>query len=60
MGRLVDQCMLRINALVSVNETGQSWSGEDDLILEKPKLNVEVNFFNEKTISTTCITRGGG
>ena len=43
MGRLVDYCMVKINALVTVKETGQSWSGEDDLIMEKPKLDIEVN-----------------
>ena len=43
MGRLVDYCMLKINAIVTVKETGQTWTGEDNLILEKPKLNIEVN-----------------
>ena len=43
MGRLVDYCMLKINAIVTVKETGQTWTGEDNLTLEKPKLNIEVN-----------------
>ena len=43
MGKLVDYCMLKINAFVTVKETGHSWSGEDDFTMEKPKLDIEVN-----------------
>ena len=42
MGNLVDYCMLKINAVIKVKETKQSWSGEDDFVMDKPKLNIEV------------------
>ena len=41
-GQLVDYCMLKINAVIKVKETKQSWSGEDDFVMDKPKLNIEV------------------
>ena len=44
MGNLVDYCMMKINAVIKVKETKQSWSGEDDFIMDKPKLNIEVVF----------------
>ena len=43
MGRLVDYCMVAIHALVTVKETGKSWTGEDKLIMEKPKLDIAVS-----------------
>ena len=42
MGKLVDYCMLKIYGLIKVKETNQTWSEEDDFVLEKPKLQVEV------------------
>ncbi len=42
MGKLVDYCMVKIYSLIKVKETGQTWSEEDDFVLEKPKLNIEV------------------
>ena len=42
MGLLVDYCMLKINAVIKIVETKQSWSGEDDFILDKPKLQIQV------------------
>ena len=43
---LVDYLMLRVYAVVTVNETGQSWAGEDRFIMEKPEL--EITVINEK------------
>lgn len=40
LGRLVDYCMVKIYALIRVRETNQTWSDEDDFVLEKPKLKV--------------------
>ena len=34
--KVVDMCLMKNNLLVTVAETGQSWSAEDDFILEKP------------------------
>ena len=34
--QVVDMCLMKNNLLVTVAETGQSWSAEDDFILEKP------------------------
>ncbi len=45
MTRLVDYCMLKIYALIRVKETNQMWSDEDDFVLEKPTLKVEVVLF---------------
>ncbi len=42
LGRMVDYCMMKIYALIRVKETNQTWSDEDDFVLEKPKLKVEV------------------
>jgi hypothetical protein len=41
MGRLVDYCMVKIYALIRIEETNQTWSEEDDFILDKPKLVAE-------------------
>ena len=47
MGLLVDHCMLKVNAVIKIKETKQSWSGEDDFIMDKPKLKIGVihNFY---------------
>ena len=42
MGRLVDYCMMKIYALIRVKETNQTWSEEDDFVLEKPKLKLDI------------------
>lgn len=42
MGRLVDYCMMKIYTLIKVKETNQTWSEEDDFVLEKPKLKITV------------------
>ena len=48
MDLLVEYCMLKINALIKVLETNQSWSGEDDFSMEKPKLSIQVIFYYDR------------
>ncbi|XP_076358811.1 hemocyte protein-glutamine gamma-glutamyltransferase-like [Tachypleus tridentatus] len=43
LDKLVDYAMIKIYALATVMETQQSWSGEDDFVLDKPKLSLEVH-----------------
>jgi transglutaminase 1 len=38
----VDYGNVKIYALATVEETKQTWSAEDDLIIEKPPLDVQV------------------
>ena len=42
MGLLVDYCMLKINAVIRIKETNQAWSGEDDFIMDKTKIKIQV------------------
>ena len=42
--KVVDMCLMKNNLLVTVDETGQSWSAEDDFILEKPVCSVWQSF----------------
>ena len=42
--KVVDMCLMKNNLLVTVAETGQSWSAEDDFILEKPVRSVWQSF----------------
>lgn len=48
MSKLVDYCMMKIYTLIKVKETHQVWSEEDDFVLEKPKLKVEVKRKSQK------------
>ena len=48
MDLLVEYCMLKINAVIKVLETNQSWSGEDDFSMEKPKLSIQVIFYHDR------------
>ena len=41
-GKLVEYCMVKIYSQIRVKETKQTWSEEDDFILEKPQLKLEV------------------
>ena len=47
---LVEYCMLKINAVIKVLETNQSWSGEDDFSMDKPKLSLEVHGDDSLTV----------
>ena len=42
MSKVVDMCIMKNYVLVSVAQTGQTWSSEDDFVLEKPSLDVRV------------------
>ena len=41
-GKLVEYCTVKIYSQIRVKETKQTWSEEDDFILEKPQLKLEV------------------
>ena len=41
-GKLVEYCMVKIYSQIRVRETKQTWSEEDDFVLEKPQLKMEV------------------
>ena len=40
--RLQEHCNIKMYAICRVKETGQTWSEEDDFIVEKPKLEIQV------------------
>lgn len=40
--KMVEHCMMKIYAICRVQETGQTWSDEDDFSVEKPKLDIQV------------------
>ncbi|CAG0922034.1 unnamed protein product [Notodromas monacha] len=42
LDRLVDYGNIKIYALATVEETKQTWSAEDDFIIEKPILNIQI------------------
>jgi hypothetical protein len=44
MGKLFVPNLLQQNAIVTVKETGQHWTGEDDFTMEQPNLDIEVSF----------------
>ncbi|XP_066948168.1 hemocyte protein-glutamine gamma-glutamyltransferase-like isoform X1 [Macrobrachium rosenbergii] len=39
--KLVEQCMLKIYAICRVQQTGQTWTDEDDFQVEKPRLTIQ-------------------
>ncbi|KAF0307390.1 Hemocyte protein-glutamine gamma-glutamyltransferase [Amphibalanus amphitrite] len=43
MDKLVDYCMVKIYAMASVTETRQAWSEEDDFVISKPKLSIQLD-----------------
>jgi len=40
LGRLVEYCHLKVICLLRVVETGETWSGEEDFLLDKPRLSL--------------------
>ena len=42
MSKVLDMCLMKNYVLISVGEIGQTWSSEDDFVLEKPSLDVHV------------------
>ena len=43
MDQLVEYCMVKCHAMVRVKETNQTWSDEDDFVMDKPKLSIRVS-----------------
>ena len=43
MPQLVEYCMVKFHAFVRVKETNQTWSDEDDFVMDKPKLSIRVS-----------------
>ncbi|XP_071540958.1 hemocyte protein-glutamine gamma-glutamyltransferase-like [Panulirus ornatus] len=39
--KMVENCMMKIYAICRVHETSQTWTDEDDFIVEKPKLQIQ-------------------
>lgn len=42
MDKLVDHSLIKIYGIANVKETRQTWSEEDDFILQKPRMSVQV------------------
>eukprot|EP00095_Tigriopus_kingsejongensis_P002392 maker-scaffold714_size108203-snap-gene-0.20 protein:Tk02392 transcript:maker-scaffold714_size108203-snap-gene-0.20-mRNA-1 annotation:"hemocyte protein-glutamine gamma-glutamyltransferase" len=53
MPKTVEYCMFMNRFLVTVEETGQTWTGEDDFLLEKPTLQIRVKP-NSPRVNRTC------
>jgi hypothetical protein len=53
MPKTVEYCQFKSMFLVTVQKTGQIWNGEDDFVLEKPKLNIRV-IPEQPRVGRTC------
>lgn len=42
LDKLVEYCILKLYAVASVTETNQTWAGEDDFQVLKPKIDIRV------------------
>ena len=42
LDRVVEGCNVKCHAVVRVKETNQTWSDEDDFVMDKPKLSIRV------------------
>lgn len=51
--KMVDQSMIKVYAVAFVRETRQGWCEEDDFMMEKPRLNIQVTKLCRVT-KTTC------
>lgn len=45
LDKLVDYSMMKIYAIATVQETQQTWAEEDDFMVQKPKLVLQVRAF---------------
>lgn len=54
MGKLVDYCMMKIYSLIKIKETNQTWSEEDDFVMQKPKLQIQVRTVNKNFDFDDC------
>ena len=43
MPKAVEYCLFMNRFMVNVSETGQTWTGEDDFVLIKPKLTIKID-----------------
>lgn len=46
LDKLVDYSMMKIYAIATVQETQQTWAEEDDFMVQKPKLVLQVRAFS--------------
>ena len=42
MDKLVEYCMVKVYGMIRVLDTNQTWVGEDDFVMDKPRLDMEV------------------
>ena len=42
MDKLVEYCMVKVYGMIRVVDTNQTWVGEDDFVMDKPRLDMEV------------------
>lgn len=52
MGKVVEYCMFKVVGMIRVVETNQTWSEEDDFLMDKPKLLLELE--GEAKRRTVC------
>ena len=50
MDKLVEYCMVKVYSMIRVVDTNQTWSGEEDFMMDKPRLEIEVKIMCEYTI----------
>ena len=43
MDKLVEYCMVKVYSMIRVVETNQTWTEEDDFLMDKPRLEMEVS-----------------
>lgn len=41
MDKLVEYCMVKVYSMIRVVDTNQTWSGEEDFMMDKPRLEIE-------------------
>ena len=42
MDKLVEYCMVKVYSMIRVVDTNQTWTEEDDFVMDKPRLEMEV------------------
>ncbi|KAG0725052.1 Hemocyte protein-glutamine gamma-glutamyltransferase [Chionoecetes opilio] len=52
--KLVEHCMMKIYAICRVEETGQTWTDEDDFTVEKPRLEIKIQKEKEVRVRKMC------
>ena len=46
MDKLVEYCMVKVYSMIRVVDTNQTWTEEDDFVMDKPRLEMEVTKVN--------------